>query len=84
MKSSWSIRPACVSDAEAITEIYATLVLESHASFETVAPGVRQMQERIEAVLDSHVWLVCADSSNVARAYAYASSHRAREAYRWT
>lgn len=71
------IRPADPRrDAAACAAIYAPHVTDGVASFELVAPDAAEMARRMEA---AHVWLV-----HERGGYAYASPHRAREAYRLT
>jgi phosphinothricin acetyltransferase len=73
------IRAARADDAEAIAEIYAPYVRETVVSFELEPPGGDEMRARMAA---AHLWLVSEEEGRVV-AYAYASPHRARAAYRW-
>ncbi len=77
------IRIAGTADALAIAEIYAPYVRETSGNFETEAPGPMEMAHRIGLILQTHPWLVC-EVNGVVAGYAYASAHRAREAYRWS
>lgn len=71
------IRPADPArDAAACAAIYAPHVTDGVASFEMVAPDAAEMARRMD---DAFVWLVHSRGG-----YAYASRHRAREAYRLT
>ncbi|MGI8904769.1 MAG: arsinothricin resistance N-acetyltransferase ArsN1 family B [Solirubrobacteraceae bacterium] len=70
-------------DGAACAEIYAPFVRDTAVSFEQEPPDARQMAERIEAICAGHPWLVAEREDRVV-AFAYASGHRAREAYRWT
>ena len=76
------IRLASPEDAPAIRAIYAPFIEDSFVSFETVVPSVAEMAARIAAVLAEAPWLVCTAGDEVA-GYAYAGSHRARQAYQW-
>jgi L-amino acid N-acyltransferase YncA len=77
-----NLRIATPDDAEAIAAIYAPYVLDTAISFEAVPPTPGQMRERIARILATHPWLVFEDGGAV-KAYAYASSHAERAAYRW-
>jgi L-amino acid N-acyltransferase YncA len=73
------IREATPDDAAACAAIYAPFVSDSIISFETVPPTEAEMGRRIRA---AHLWLVAEQEGEVC-GYAYGSSHREREAYRW-
>lgn len=75
------IRPADVTDAEAIQQIYAPIVENTAISFEYVPPSVAEMAERITSTSRTHPYLVAVDGSGVC-GYVYASAHRERAAYR--
>lgn len=76
------IRVARPDDAEAIHAIYAPVVSHGTATFETAAPGVTAMRERIRARLQHYPWLVWEEAGQVL-AYAYAGRFRERAAYDW-
>lgn len=76
------IRIATADDAAACHAIYLPHVLEGIATFETVAPGVDVMRERLLTRLASYPWLVWEERGEVL-AYAYASRFRERAAYDW-
>ncbi len=73
------IRPATHGDAVACAEIYAPYVTDSVISFESEAPSAAEMQRRMRG---AHLWLV-AEAAGEVCGYAYGTSHREREAYRW-
>ncbi len=77
-----SIRTAVKTDAVAIQQIYAPVVLETAISFEEVPPTVEEIAQRIATTLETYPYLV-AEEAGVIKGYAYASQHRARPAYRW-
>ncbi len=77
------IRAAGTNDAEAIQEIYAPYVQRTAISFEDHPPSVAEMRERIVQTARLYPWLVY-ERDGVLLGYAYASQHRAREAYRWS
>ena len=75
------IRPAGDADAAAIAAVYAPYVTGSVISFEAEPPDAQEMQRRMTA-RPRLPWLVAVDGDDVL-GFAYASAHRAREAYRW-
>lgn len=80
MLKALTIRPARADDAAACAAIYAPFVTDTIVSFETEAPDDVEMARRIAANGASHAWFV-AEVEGRLTGYAYASSHRAREAY---
>ena len=77
------LRPALPDDAEGCAAIYAPIVRDTPISFELGLPTAEEMRRRIEAAAPTHPWLVCVSGPEVL-GYAYASRHRARDAYRWS
>lgn len=80
--SGGGLRLAAADDGGAVAAIYRPHVTDGYASFETEAPNASEMARRITSTLASHPFLV-ADVDGVVAAFAYASSHRSRAAYRW-
>lgn len=78
------IRGVRESDLPSITRIYAHEVLHGAASYETVPPDLDTMRQRLTAVLSAGYPYLAADASGEFAGFAYASSYRAREGYRWT
>jgi L-amino acid N-acyltransferase YncA len=79
------VRCAVTSDAAACAAIYAPYVRDTAITFETVAPGVREMAERIGSAVRSHAWLVLEDDDDGRVAgYAYGGPFKTRAAYRWS
>lgn len=76
------IRPATAADSPAIAEIYRPFCEDSCVSFETSAPGAREIAARIETLQQRFPWLV-EDIGGKVAGYAYACAHRERAAYRW-
>ncbi|MEL6828106.1 MAG: N-acetyltransferase family protein [Pseudomonadota bacterium] len=74
------IRRATVEDADFIVETYRPFVEEHYASFERTAPDAEETAKRITDAGDLYPWLVAEDDAPLA--YAYASPHRTRAAYR--
>ena len=71
------------ADAHAVQEIYAPFILDNATSFETVVPDLAEIRRRIEAQRERYPWLVF-EASRAVVGYAYASAHRARQAYQWS
>jgi L-amino acid N-acyltransferase YncA len=78
------IRPAMVSDIDAIAAIYAYHVKHSTGTFETEAPDSLEMTRRWREVeARSLPWLVAEENGEIT-GYAYAAPYRTRAAYRHT
>jgi len=76
------IRLAEIADAAAVGAIYAPFVTDSATSFEAVVPAVVEIEDRLQAGRGRYPWLVLERNDELI-AYAYASSHRTRQAYQW-
>jgi phosphinothricin acetyltransferase len=70
-------------DAAACAAIYAPFVTDGAVSFEEVAPTPAALAERIADYTERYPWLV-AEREDAIAGFAYATTHRARAAYRWT
>lgn len=81
MPMTMQIRRAMTSDARQLLEIYRPIVEQTVFSFELISPNEDEFARRISSSISSHEWLVMT-SSDVICGYAYATPHRAREAYR--
>lgn len=68
----------------AIASIYAPQVLHGFATFEVVKPDATEMTARWQAVLAQGLPYLVAEREGTVVGYAYASSYRARPAYRYT
>jgi L-amino acid N-acyltransferase YncA len=77
-----TLRLATERDAGGIQAIYAPYVRDTCISFEIEPPGVEEIRQRIANVLPRWPWLVCEQGGEII-AYAYASEHRVRAAFRW-
>jgi len=75
-----NIRQAKPADAALLLEIYSPIVKNTAASFELVPPTLNEFAHRIASSVKSHEWLVMEDAGRLV-GYAYATPHRAREAY---
>jgi len=78
-----AIRVATEQDAGAVATIYAPYVRDTVISFEDIPPSPEEMRQRILKTLATHPFLVFEDTERVV-AYAYASPHKERAAYRWS
>ncbi len=76
------IRKAHPSDAAPLLEIYRPFVEDMSTSFELQVPAEDEFARRVEGSLASHDWLVAEQAGSIC-GYAYATAHRAREAYRF-
>ncbi|MDH5187905.1 MAG: GNAT family N-acetyltransferase [Rhodospirillaceae bacterium] len=79
-----SIRNCEAGDMAAIQRIYAHYVENSFASFEEVAPDTQEMTNRLQMVLQKGHPYIVAQMDGVVVGFAYASTFRARSAYRHT
>jgi L-amino acid N-acyltransferase YncA len=77
------IRNIAPADAQAVAEIYAPFVRDLATSFEMVAPDAEEIRKRIREITPKHPWLVFEAGGEVL-GYAYASTHRTRQAYQWS
>jgi len=77
------IRVARPEDAAAVADIYGPYVRDTAISFEEAAPSTDEMRARIEETLVRYPFLVCEEAGKVV-AYAHASAHKERAAYRWS
>ncbi|WP_293681148.1 arsinothricin resistance N-acetyltransferase ArsN1 family B [uncultured Phenylobacterium sp.] len=77
------VRTATEEDAAAVAGIYAPYVRDTVISFEEVPPSAEEMRGRMRKTLTTHPFLVFEDEGWVA-AYAYATPHKERAAYRWS
>jgi len=91
--STIRVQDATPGDIPSITAIYATQVLETINTYEYVPPTEEDMKARMETILaNGFPYLVARATSDgsssseleVVVGYAYASTFRAREAYRFT
>lgn len=77
------IRLATEADAEAMAEIYAPVVRDTAISFELAPPDAAAFRAKIRDILKLAPFLVRVDDGRVT-GYAYATSFRARPAYRFS
>ncbi len=78
------ILPATAHHIPAIQHIYAWHVLHGSATFETEPPGVEEMQNRLDALLEKGgIWLVAMEEDTLI-GYCYLAPYRPRYAYRFT
>ncbi|AZG13075.1 GNAT family N-acetyltransferase [Cupriavidus pauculus] len=77
------LRDATPDDVPAIHAIYAHHVRHGRASFEEVEPSVDDMRLRFAEVRRKGLPYIVAERDGAVLGYAYASSYRARSAYRF-
>lgn len=75
-----TIRPAILSDAAEILEIYAPYVKETAITFEYDVPTIQEFTDRIKQKLGKYPYIVAVTGGKIA-GYAYASAFRPRAAY---
>ncbi len=78
------IRPAIAADVSAITALYAREVRDHVATYEYSEPDEAEMTRRWQAVVAQGYPYLVAEREGHFAGYAYASSYRTREGYRWT
>jgi phosphinothricin acetyltransferase len=79
------VRAATADDAAAIAAIYAPYVTGTVVSFETEAPGAKEIARRMADGDGHYPWLVACDGETGAvLGYAYACAFRTRPAYRFS
>lgn len=83
-RSAIFVRDARDADLSAVTSIYARHVLTGLASFEEVPPSLEEMQSRRANVLQLGLPYLVAELDGKIVGYSYATSYRARPAYRYT
>ena len=77
------IREVTLQDAKSISNIYAEYVTNTTISFEYQVPSSDEFIRRISSTVKNYPWLVVEENNEV-KGYAYACSHREREAYKWS
>ncbi|AEI78829.1 phosphinothricin N-acetyltransferase Pat [Cupriavidus necator N-1] len=82
-RKPFTLRDATPADVPAIHAIYAHHVLHGRASFEEAPPGLDEMQQRFAEVQRKGLPYLVAVRDGEVLGYAYASSYRARSAYRF-
>ena len=81
---SLHLRSAHEADLPAITALYAQEVREGVATYEYDVPDLAQMRQRWGAIVAQGYPYLVAERDGAFAGYAYASSYRTREGYRWT
>lgn len=82
--ASFTIRDTEITDAAALSAIYAPEVLETLHSFEMEAPDAVEMAARLQAIRSAGFPHRVAVVNGRVVGYAYVSHYRARPAYRFT
>ena len=84
MAAALSIRAAVADDLPAITALYAREVDDHVATYEYDTPDQAEMTRRWQAIVAQGYPYIVAELDERFAGYAYASSYRSREGYRWT
>lgn len=85
MTALLTVCEASIEDAAAIADIYAHYVIESTASFETVAPDADVMADRMRlAEAGNYPWLVTRDEDGRILGFAHANSYGDRAGYSYS
>lgn len=77
------LRPAELTDAEALLAIYAPYITDTAVTFEYDVPTMVEFRQRIKQVQQHFPWLVAEEEGHVV-GYAYANTFKARAAYQWS
>jgi phosphinothricin acetyltransferase len=77
------IRPARITDSQALADIYNQFILSSTATFEEVPITAEMMGERIQKTSKLYPWIVFEVHGEIL-GYAYATEWKPRSAYRFT
>jgi L-amino acid N-acyltransferase YncA len=78
------LRPYRPEDIGAVTKIYRHYVRETVITFETEEPGEAEMANRFATIAGKGHPLLIGEVDGAVIGYAYASTYRPREAYRFT
>ena len=78
------IRPYTPADVPAVTRIYGHYVRDTVITFETEEPSEAEMASRFATITGKGHPLLIAEQGGQVIGYAYASTYRPREAYRFT
>jgi L-amino acid N-acyltransferase YncA len=78
------LRPYRPDDIPAVTRIYGHYVRETVITFETEEPGEAEMANRFATISGKGHPLLIGEVDGAVIGYAYASTYRPREAYRFT
>jgi phosphinothricin acetyltransferase len=78
------LRPYRPEDIPAVTKIYGHYVRETVITFETEEPGETEMAARFSTIAAKGHPLLIGEMNDKVIGYAYASTYRPREAYRFT
>jgi len=78
-----TVRPAVISDAGAILDIYSHYINNTTVTFEQEVPTADEFRHRMEEIMAEYPFLVCEDGRHIV-GYAYAHRHQSRAAYRFS
>ncbi len=78
------IKPADISDAEELLDIYRPYVENTAITFEYEVPGIEEFRKRIESISEKYPYLKAVDEAGRIIGYAYAACFKDRRAYDWS
>ncbi len=79
-----TLRPATPADGPAVADIYTYYVTETAITFDETPLTGEAMSQRIAETLPKFPYLVAVDDQSAVIGYAFATSHRPRESFRWS
>ena len=77
-----TLRRAHLEDAEAILEIYAPHIRNTHITFGYEVPSLSEFRDRMAGIMEGYPYLIC-EIDGIAAGYAYAHRYKERAAYQW-
>ena len=83
MGNDYLIRPARLSDVEALLDIYSYYVEETAITFEYDVPAPDEFKERMRKILKRYPYLLAEQKGRI-MGYAYAGPFVGRAAYQWS
>ena len=78
----FSLREACMEDAQDLLAIYAPYIRNTTITFEYDVPSCEEFRERMGHIMEGYPYLVC-ESGGHPMGYAYAHRYHERAAYQW-
>jgi len=78
-----TLRPAVISDAGVILDIYTHFINNTSITFEEEVPSADSFRHRMEDIMAEYPFLVAEDGGRIA-GFAYAHRHQSRAAYKYS
>ena len=82
LNQNGTIRHVTQADTKALLDIYSHYVRKTAITFEYEVPSVEEFEKRIETITQKYPYL-CIEKDGRILGYAYASTFKPREAYKW-